>query len=836
MNCSKIISVLFFLCLLLYNSFLHAQNAPQKTPLKVVLDEIVNTHNVQFNYDSNLLQNTAVYPIKKTLTLKEKLANLEKQTGFIYTYLSPQIIGVSLPLTICGNLKDNTSKLPLKGAVIKTNTNYTLSDTDGFFELKVKSLSEKITIQYTGFKSLNKPASYWASKKCKTFYLQEHQELISNIIINGYLVKGIDKNINGSTTIDFSKFTLLPGLIETDVLQSVQALPGIQSVDETVSNITIRGGSHDQNLILWDDIKMYQTGHFFGLISSFNPKITQTAHVITNGTDASYSNGVSGTIHMKTNNELQTDFKGSFSLNSININAFADTHLGKKSSLQIAARRSIDDWVKTPTYYNYFKRVTQSTEVENNDKNVTNSNQEFNFYDTSLRWLYRPTNKDLVRVNFILTSNNLTFDETAVVNNLTETKQSSLSQQSIAGGINYFRKWNTKFSTTVNIYETDYNLQAVNASILDNQRFLQKNIVSETGIKLQGTYTKNNWEYNSGYNFTETKITNSNDIDNPRFVRLYSNVIREHGVFGQAQYQNFKKKLTVRPGLRINYIEKFSKVLIEPRISIYKKLNPAFSVEILGEFKHQNVSQVINFQNDFLGIEKRRWQLSNNDSIPILKSKQASLGLTYKKNQWLLDATGYFKTVNGITTQSQGFTTKYEFSKNKGSYDAFGIDFLLRKNFKNLTSWLSYSFIHNTYSFNSLEEKKFPSNFDITHAVTLGNTYTNKLFKFSIGLNYASGKPTSQPILGNEIVEGEINYNTANNTQLNNYFRADASAMYKKQITDKTSVDIGVSVWNIFNNKNTINNYYRIDENSNVNKFSRYSLSTTPNFLLKLNF
>ena len=68
---------------------------------------------------------------------------------------------------------------------------------------------------------------------------------------------------------------------------------------------------------------------------------------------------------------------------------------------------------------------------------------------------------------------------------------------------------------------------------------------------------------------------------------------------------------------------------------IHKKINDTFSVEVLGEFKHQNVSQIINFQNDFLGIEKRRWQLSDNDSIPIIRSKQASVGFTYKKKQWL---------------------------------------------------------------------------------------------------------------------------------------------------------------------------------------------------------
>ena len=44
----------------------------------------------------------------------------------------------------------------------------------------------------------------------------------------------------------------------------------IISVDESVANINIRGGTHDQNLFLWNNIRMFQTGHFFGLISAFS--------------------------------------------------------------------------------------------------------------------------------------------------------------------------------------------------------------------------------------------------------------------------------------------------------------------------------------------------------------------------------------------------------------------------------------------------------------------------------------------------------------------------------------------------------------------------------------
>jgi len=81
-------------------------------------------------------------------------------------------------------------------------------------------------------------------KPFNTQYLEE-------VLITNYLTKGISTKNDGSINIKPQQFGILPGLIEPDILQSIQALPGVQSVDERVSNINVRGGTHDQNLILY---------------------------------------------------------------------------------------------------------------------------------------------------------------------------------------------------------------------------------------------------------------------------------------------------------------------------------------------------------------------------------------------------------------------------------------------------------------------------------------------------------------------------------------------------------------------------------------------------------
>ncbi|WP_430466780.1 TonB-dependent receptor [Winogradskyella ouciana] len=812
------------------------QSLEQKVSISEVLDNITKKHSITFNYESSLLTGITVIPVSQDLSLAAKINNLEKQTNLVFEKVSDLVYTISKTIQLCGYIKGSELQEPLIGATVTGKFAYAVTDNNGYFEIELKSENEILTIRHIGYKTIERQVKFFNLEDCGTITMLVQQEIISPVLIETYLVRGIDKRQDWSTSIDYRRFSLLPGLIESDVLQTVQALPGILSVDETVSNINVRGGSHDQNLMLWDGIKMYQTGHFFGLISSFNPLMTQKASVISNGSDVVLTDGISGTIHMQTEKQIDSEFNGVFGINFLNAELFSNIPIGNKSSLQIASRKSLDDVLRTPTYEVYFERVTQDTEAENNVSAVTNSKQEFDFYDVSLRWLYQPTDKDFIRVNFIIINNDLGFNETADVNGTTRTRRSSISQNTLAVGLNYKRLWNEKLSSTINIYDNEYKLEALNADVLNNQLQLQENIVSETSILLNNVLDQNQWRFNLGYQFTETEVINLNDIDLPRFVRRDEEILREHGVFGQAWYKNPNNDFSIRGGIRANYLTRFKKMIVEPRLSVRQSIGEHIEIEAQGEYKHQSTSQVINFQNDFLGIEKRRWQLTDNDSIPILRSKQGSLGITYKNNGWLFDVKGYYKTVDGITTQSQSFTTKYEFAKEKGSYDAYGFEFLFRKKFGNFNSWLSYSYINNTYTFEALEDVEFPSNFDITHSFTLGTTFSNKYWNISAGIKYRTGKPTSIPQQGNEIVDGDVNFDEGNNERLMDYIRIDASAIYKFTINDTFRSEIGASIWNISNRENAINNYYRVNESDTVNKFSRFSLSSATNVVFRVYF
>ncbi len=809
-------------------------------PLVEVLDQLEKQFLCKFTYADDTINDVFLHKNKEIISLKEALLFLTNETGLIFSVIDAHFISINkkgYQKIICGIFRDRETGDFIENVSIRGKNASTLSNEQGHFRLEIHKEKETIIIGHLGYATIYRLSDSFVEEDCQNIYMDAKVEMLSEVTLKDYLTKGIDKINDGSFQIDYNDFGILPGLIETDVLQTVQALPGIQSTDETVSNINIRGGSHDQNLLLWDGIKMYQTSHFFGLISAFNSYITNTASLIKDGTSPEYTDGVSGTILMNSDTRVNDKFKSSLGINMIDVDVFTDIPVGKKSSLELAGRKSISNFLETPTYTQFFNRIFQDSEVENNQGEAFNSDMKFGFFDANLRWNFFLTDIDKLRVNFLTINNQLDFVESALINTFGVSRRSKLEQNSIAGGIWYERIWNTRFKTILQLYETDYQLKSINANIKEEQRFLQENRVSETSFKLKTFYKpKKRVTWLNGYQFIETGVSNLNDIDNPILRDKIIEVIRTHSLFSQIAYQEKNNKTSLNFGVRYNYNEKFKSHIIEPRLSYNQSFFKYFNLELLGEFKHQNTSQIINFQTDFLGVEKRRWVLANNKDIPVVKSKQASLGLQYDRKGLLISIEGYYKFVEGITARSQGFRNQYEFEKGIGDYTIKGCELLINKRFKDLSAWISYSYAKNEYFFNTFREKKFLNNKDLKHSLTIGGLYTVKNLKLSAGLNWNSGLPTTKPVSGVQVIENQINYNSPNSSRLKEYIRVDISAIYDYKLTENIDIQAGISVWNLTNHDNVISNYYQLDQDNSPLEIMNTALGTTPNASLRIIF
>jgi outer membrane receptor for ferrienterochelin and colicin len=828
---------------------LSGQDENEVTLLNVIL-QMETAHEILFSYVIDEVKAYKLAAPEVGLSLEATIDYLNDNTTFRIQKISDRYYSVSRIIfegsEFCGRLIDGGLGNALENATITTlETGYsTLSDGAGKFYIPEKQKNESIQITYIGYESLiisSKDLNF----SCPEIIMLPSISKLNEVLISSILVKGINRNVDGSTSLNTNNFGLLPGQTERDVLQMAQSLPGVESINETISTINIRGGTNDENLIQWEGIRMYQLGHFFGLISAFNPNLTKDLTIYKNGTPANFGESVSGVISMSSNDQIAQKIRGGIGSNLINSNAFLEMPVSKRLGVQISGRSSINGLFKTPVYNNFSDRVFQDTEITNNQNSASFTNvtfkEDFYFFDVGGKVLWDLSPKDKIRFNFIAMENHFEFSE-----RLSESEETSrLEQKSEAAGISWQRQWSSNFVSTASVHATHYLLDALNQDIFTLQEINQENEVLDLGLKLDTrTILSQQFDLNTGYQFSEIGIANLQDINLPRFRDYEKDVLRSHILYGDLVYRSKDKKSRLNLGVRANYFEKFNEVLIEPRIHAYQELSNGFAIEASGEFKSQSLTQRIDLQSDFLGIEKRRWVLANGTDIPIKKSQQASLGLLYNKNKWFLNLEGFLKKVDHIFSKSQGFQNQFQFASETGSYSVYGLEVTVNKKIGDFSAWISYGYGKNDFQFENFVPSEFANNVDIRHTVNVASSYTLKNFKFALGLNWRTGKPYTIPKEGAPPIIGDgflvIDFDEPNAERINDYLRLDFSTEYVWHISERVDAVFNLSLINLTNEKNSLNIRYTLEDNldfqSDINRIEETSLGFTPNFAFQVLF
>jgi hypothetical protein len=765
--------LILLLYLLIFNFFYSlSQNSNSDTiPLREVLEILQKRYEISFSYADNTIKNKLIQLPEENISLSEVISFLKNKTKLQFDVINESLIVIRHPIK-----------------------------------------KDKRTRNYVEFEPLDE------------------------VLVQGYLTSGINKNSDGSIDLETDKLGILPGLIEPDVLQIISSFPGVVTVDESISNLNIRGGTHDQNLILFDGIRMYKSGHFFGLISAFNPYLDYDINLSKSGSSAKYGESISSVIDMKLPDEISNKTTTQFGINMINVDFLTRIPLSQTSELQLSGRRSITDFAKSPTYNQYFKRAFQDSDLSAllNNNSVLVKDESFKFHDVYSKFIWDISRDDKLKVVFLNIENNLSYNQKLTGSTGDLELSSELNQQSFTSGITYEKQLHDDFKISAQKYFTHYELSSNNADILNNQNLIQENLVQDNGLKIDADYKFNSSSsFLSGYQFSQVAISNLEDVDNPVFRRYIKQVLLSHAIYSQYNYTN--DRIQLKTGARLTYFDKFNQFSIEPRITFNYKFLNNFSLLVTGEMKSQSVSQIIDLQEDFLGIEKRRWVLANDNDIPVIKSKQASLGLYYKKNDLLISGEFYLKNVNNISARSQGFQNQFQFVNDIGNYTVKGFDFLINKRFQNFNTWISYSYNVNNYDFASLNNAEvFPNNVDVRSVVNIATNYTYNNLKLALGLNWHTGRPFTKPLQSDNTIIRTINFDNPNSSRLADYLRFDASLQYQFKIgnTDATS---GVSVWSVLDKRNILNTYYDL-ENNMINQVENTSLRITPNVSFRVYF
>ncbi|WP_435579066.1 TonB-dependent receptor [Gilvibacter sp.] len=838
----------FFLISLLLLITSTTSFAQEQIKLSAYLKQLETQNDIRFSYAPEAIEDISITPTT-TPDLQANIEYIKARTGLQITKINERYYSVSAPNSIHIVVLDATTGAPLPNAnvmITDQGAGYT-TNAEGSAYIPNPTNTIFVEIQYLGYQTegLNLgPVEY----NTVVVSLKPSVDQLEEVLLQPVFTQGIYRTNDGSYRFNTDKFGLLPGIAETDVLQISQTLPGVESVDETVSNINIRGGSNGENLLLWDGMRVYQSGHFYGLISAINPYITEDVFIYRNGTHSRYGESVSGVIDLKAMDEVTEQIHGKATLNLLHANAFLDIPISEKLSVMVAGRRSLNDLYQTPIYNSYSERVFQDTQITNlatpNEQSDLNTSEDFNFFDVSAKVLYNPSQKDRLRFNFLAINNNLNFNQNLSNDAFELSETSELNQENIAAGLHWQRTWNSKWSSTVGAYRSQYNLDAANFELLTTEFDTQGNEVISFVGRAQLLYRhKKNVQWEAGYEFIETGVTNSDQTTTPEFRRRVKEVLVGHHLYNQLDWNPFNGKTQINAGVRLTHYPKINEYRFEPRLNLHQKLGAGFALEFHGELKSQSISQAVAFQNEFLGVENRRWIQANGNEIPLITSEQWSTGLVWNKRNWLINLEYFEKSVEGISATTQGFQNQFANSAALGSYQVFGLELIVNKRWRGLGAWLGYTYSNNDYQFDSFDPQSFANNLDITHSFRAAISYDLGRLSTVFGLQWRSGKPFTLPLgeAPSAIQDTEdIPFSAPNAERLTSYFRADLSFKYIVLNKSGYTLKANAAFQNIFNNNNLLDRYFvsqQIGEDQfAINQIENRSLRFTPNFALELSF
>ena len=111
----------------------------------------------------------------------------------------------------------------------------------------------------------------------------------------------------------------------------------------------------DQNLILFDGMTIYHVDHFYGFFSAFNANTIDDITLIKGGFPAKYGGRISSVMEITGKPADMAKFHGGASVSLLSANGFFEVPFpGNKVSLQVAARRSYTDLIRTGLYNKIF--------------------------------------------------------------------------------------------------------------------------------------------------------------------------------------------------------------------------------------------------------------------------------------------------------------------------------------------------------------------------------------------------------------------------------------------------------------------------------------------------
>ena len=825
----------------------------QKTDLNFFISEnnkIILTENIKIRYELPVNffdrteletnpQNYLVFDFEQETEEKDKLIKTLENT--ILEIGDKSEISNSDYASIAGYIKNSKTGEPIIGAVIYIENPRigVASDQFGYYSITIPKGPQELKMKSMGYKDTKRLIKLYSDGKLDI-------EMLEDIIPLKEVVIESESDINitglqmGLNKLDIQAMKKVPPVLgEVDVLRIVLTLPGVQSVGEASNGFHVRGGSADQNLVLFNEAPIYNPTHFFGFFSSFNPDVIKNVDLYKGSIPANYGGRISSVLEVQAKDGNYKKFVGSGGISPVTARLTLEGPIiGDKASFIAGFRSTYSDWLlkqlpnaslknSTASFYDIFGKLS----FDLNDKNTIyaggyfskdrfsfNSDTLYGYTNSSmsLQWKHIYNNKLYSVFSGIYSGYNYNINSEKNEINAFNLDY-SLSNYIAKIDFNYFPS--NKHKIDFGISSMYYNIQPGNYTPRgEGAMVIPKTLDTEQGIE-SAIYIGDIYDVSPFFSLYLGLRYSIFNYLGPQSVNIYAEngPLEEETIIGEKTYGEGENIQTYHGP--------------EIRFSARYDLTDNSSLKL----GYNRMRQYINMLSNTTSISPTDiWVLSDIYIQPQI-GDQISLGYfkNFKNNSIESSVEIYYKRIENLLD----FKNSAEILLNEhietdivnGTGRSYGIEFLLRKKTGKLNGWMSYAYsraliqVHSEYAGESINNGEyFPTSYDKPHNFnTLTNYKFSRRISISANLTYSTGRPITYPVakynIGNS---ARLHYSDRNQFRIPDYFRMDLSMNLEgnHKIKKLNHSSWTFSVYNI-TGRNNVYSIYFVSEDGKVNGY-----------------
>lgn len=753
-------------------------------------------------------------------------------------------------VTLNGYVKDLENGELLIGASIsvKGTTTGAITNPYGYYSLSLKPGPYTFVFSYVGFADIEKKMDL-TSDQTLTIELASSAEMLNEVVVSSEKKNNnIVSSKMGLEKLDSKTINKIPVLFgEADVIKTLKLLPGVVSTGELSSNISIRGGGRDQNMLLLDEATVYNNSHLLGMFSVFNNDAIKNVQLYKGIIPAQYGGRLASLIDVRMKEGNTKKFTGVGSIGLLTSRLTVESPIVKdRGAILISGRRTYIDLFTRAMHKMapeqvaneipfYFYDLNAKANYILNDNNrlylsgyfgrdVFNSSigddasmkTDWGNYTGTLRWNHIVNRKLFVNTSFIVSKYDYSLNSKLTLRNEDEEVhiESSwvawLKDYSLKSDFGYFL--NPKNTIKFGVAGTYHDFNVGDVSYTADTSHFEFNIPK---------YYCYEWSAYLSNEQSFEKFT----LEYGLRASLFQNV-------GKAKYYTLENyevtdTLTASSGKVYNHYWGF-----EPRFSVSFIINSSNSIK----FGYARTNQYIQVaSNSESGTPLDTWIPSGKNIKPQI-SDQISLGYFMNVPDKSLETSVeiYYKTMqNQIEFKEFAQTYLNEFIEEElrfGEGRAYGIELMVKKASGKLNGWISYTYSKSERKTVGFQEKGwYLSPYDITHNLSVvGNYEITGRLSLSANFVLTSGKPFTAPQGRFEIDNKPyIEYAKKNSSRYPLYHRLDLGLEWKNKPHKRYNSSWTLSVYNVYNHKNATIIYFKNVEDQQY-KTAAYRISLLP--------